>query len=213
MENITLFINDKEIKIAKGTTILNAALANGIYIPHLCYHPELEPQGVCRLCIVEINDGELVTSCRVPVEMGMKVKTRSPKVDRALRPVLELLIADHHVTCKGCSSNHKCELQKVMASAPGGRVDRKRIQRLLPPAQIKKENFSDVFEYDPNKCILCGICVHTCTERQKLSLLHFTGRGYGTKVSFYGNRATCESCRECAVRCPVKVLVWKEASV
>jgi NADH dehydrogenase/NADH:ubiquinone oxidoreductase subunit G len=212
MENIKLSINGQEIEAAKGTTILKAALANGIYIPHLCYHPELEPQGACRLCIVEIGDGELVTSCRVLVEPGMQVKTKSPKIARALRPVVELLIANHHVTCKGCASSGKCELQKVTASSPGGRVDRKRVQRLLPPEEVPHEDFNGVFDYNPNKCVLCGICVNTCAARQKLSLLHFTGRGYGTKVSFYGDRATCEACRECAARCPVKVLVFKEVS-
>ena len=80
MDSVTLTIDDREVVAEKETTILQAALKNDIYIPHLCYHPELNPSGVCRLCMVDV-EGEVVISCRTPVEEGMVVQTRSSEVD------------------------------------------------------------------------------------------------------------------------------------
>ena len=134
MDRVTLNIDGSEIVVASGTTILEAALQNNIYIPHLCYHPDLESRGACRLCIVELGNGQLVTSCRTPVEQGMVVKTKTPEVHKVLRPIVELLIADHHSTCRGCPSSGHCELQNIMAHL---RVDRKRVRRLRLPGFMR----------------------------------------------------------------------------
>ncbi len=207
MEKITLTINGVDIIVEKGTAILEAALQNGIYIPHLCYHPGLESRGACRLCIVELGNNQLVTSCRTPVEAGMVVKTRSPEVDKVLRPIVELLIADHHASCRGCASNGQCELQRIMAHL---HIDRRRVRRLiLPKEELPWDTSHPLFDYDPNKCVLCGICVQTCEDVQGVSALHFVGRGYGTKIAFFGDNSRCESCKECVARCPVGALVAK----
>lgn len=207
MEKIALTIDGQEITAARGTTILEAALENDIYIPHLCYHPELKPSGICRLCIVEVGDGELVTSCRTPIEPGMVVKTRSPEVDKALRPIIEMLIADHHSTCRGCASSGHCELQRIMAHL---RIDRRRIRRLrLPSEELPKETLNPFLDYDPNKCVLCGICVQTCENINGDSALCFVARGYSARIAFFGDESRCESCRECVVRCPVGALISK----
>jgi len=205
---IALNIDGQDITVDRGTTILEAALKNGIYIPHLCYHPDLEPRGACRLCIVEAGDGQLVTSCRTSVEPGMVVMTRSSEVDKVRRPIVELLIADHHSTCRSCASSRHCELQRIMAHL---HIDRRRVRRLIPPGEELPWDISNpLFDYDPNKCVLCGICAQTCEDVQGVSALHFVGRGYGTKVAFFGNNSRCESCGECMVRCPVGALISKK---
>ena len=209
MKKITLTIDGQKVVVNDGMSVLEAALQNEVYIPHLCYHPALEAGGACRLCTVEI-DGELVTSCRMPVEAGMKVETKSPTVDRAIRPVVEILIADYHASCRGCPSNGHCELQKIMAHL---RIDRRRVRRLrLPEEEKPLETLTPCFDYDPNKCVLCGICVQTCEDIHGVGSLYFVSRGPETKIAFYGDESRCESCQECVTRCPVGVLLLKDTA-
>ena len=208
MEKVSLTIDGLEVVVNKGTSVLEAALRNSIYIPHLCYYPDLEARGTCRLCIVEIDDGELVTSCRMPVASGMVVKTKSSQIDKVIRPVVELLIADYHASCAGCPSSGHCELQKIMAHL---RIDRRRVRRLgLPKVKAPLDTTNPCFDYDANRCVLCGICVQTCEHAQGISSLYCVGRGYGTKIGFYGDKSKCESCKECMGRCPVGALVSRK---
>lgn len=209
MGKVTFTINEQVLEIEEGTSVLEAALQNDICIPHLCYHPELESRGACRLCVVEI-DGRLVTACRTPVESGMVVRTNTPEVDRAVRPVVELLIANHHITCRGCPISGKCQLQKLMAEL---RIDRRRVRRLrVPEEELPLDTSPPCFDYDPNKCVLCGICIQTCEKIHGASSLYFLNRGTDTRVAFYGDEARCASCLECVGRCPVGVLLPKQAS-
>jgi NADH dehydrogenase/NADH:ubiquinone oxidoreductase subunit G len=207
MEKIALTIDGLDIVAHKGMTVLEAALRNDIYIPHLCYHPDLKPSGVCRLCLVEVSDGQLVTSCRMTVEQGMVVKTKSPEVDKVRRVIVELLIANHHTDCRNCPSSGQCELQRTMASL---RVSVKRMRPLKwAKEELPRDISNPLFDYDPNKCVLCGICVRTCEDVHGSSSFCFVGRGYGTKLAFFGDKSRCESCGECVVRCPVGALIVK----
>lgn len=208
MDKITLRIDGSDIQTMSGTTILEAALENGIYIPNLCYHPELKPSGVCRLCLVEVGDGRPVLSCRTPAEQGMVVQTRSPEIDKVRRAVIELLIADHHADCRNCPSSGKCELQRIMAALHIS------VKRMRPLKRTQEELPPDVsnpfFDCDPNKCTLCGICVRTCEDLHGESILEFVGRGYSTRIASFGDKSRCESCDVCAVRCPVGAILRKD---
>lgn len=208
MSKVKINIDGKEVQAESGEMVLDAALANGIYIPHLCHHPELTPRGVCRLCLVEMADGELMTACRIPVIAGMVVKTKTEKIDKTIRPVVELLIAYHHDTCRGCPTIGKCELQTVMSHL---KIDRRRVRRLRPPS-VKKpiDIMNPCFEYDPNRCVLCGICIYTCEDIRGSSLLYYIGRGHETKIAFYGDENMCTSCLKCVARCPVGGLMLKK---
>ncbi|HLA05693.1 MAG TPA: 2Fe-2S iron-sulfur cluster-binding protein, partial [Syntrophales bacterium] len=189
MDKITFTIDGAEVVTDKGTTILQAALQNDIYIPHLCHHPDLKPSGVCRLCMVEVA-GEAALSCRTPVREGLSVKTRSPEIDKARRANIEILVANHHVTCKGCAGTGHCSLQKIMSYI---RIDRKRVRRLrLPKEELPIDTSNPFFDCDPNKCVLCGICVHTCIPIQHA--MNIVGRGPKTKIAFFGDSSLCESC-------------------
>lgn len=202
MDNVSLTIDDLSVVANKESTILRAALQNGIYIPHLCFHSDLNPSGVCRLCMVEV-EGQVNFSCLTSVKEGMVIKTRTPMIDKVRRTNIEIIVANHHVTCRGCSASGHCELQKIMAYI---RIDRKRVRRLrLPNEELPKNNSNPFFYYDPNKCVFCEICVRTCHKIQEA--LNIVGRGYNSKIAFWGDSSICESCMECVVRCPVGALM------
>ncbi|MGQ9629771.1 MAG: formate dehydrogenase subunit alpha [bacterium] len=211
MDKVKLTIDGLEITADRGMTVLEAALQNDIYIPHLCYHPDLEPAGVCRLCMVEIGGRGLTISCRTPVEDGLVVRTESPEIDKVRRVAVELLIANHLADCLTCAKNNQCELQRVAAYVG---IDQDRLERLRRPTRTFPIDTSNpFFERDPNKCVLCGICVRTCEELQGVSAIDFAFRGYNTTISAFGGRpiaeSVCESCGECVVRCPVGALTPK----
>lgn len=210
METISITIDDQNITARKGATILETALANNIYIPHLCYHPDLKPAGSCRICLVEMDDGKLVTSCRIPVKEGMVIRTNSPDVDRVRRPLVEMIMANHHMDCKTCDKKGRCVLQKIRAHM---KIDKKRIQQNLrfPEEALALDSSNPFFTRDHSKCVLCGICVRTCQEIQKVNAIDFSGRGNNTKISTFGDKpiaeSQCVSCGECVIRCPVGALV------
>jgi formate dehydrogenase major subunit len=212
MEKIGLTIDGLNIIADKEMTVLEAALQNGIYIPHLCYHPDLKPFGGCRLCIIETDDEQLLISCRTPVKQGMVVRTRSPEIDKIRCVVVEMLFADHHTDCHGCAKTRQCELLKIGAYI---RLDRKeRLPRLRwAKEELPPDTSNPFFDRDHNKCVLCGICVRTCEDIMKVSAIDFANRGYASKIATLGDKpivqSRCVSCGECVVRCPVAALVPK----
>ena len=191
MDKVTLTIDGIAITVDKGTTVLEAALENGIYIPHLCYHPDLEPVGVCRLCMVEIDGRGLTTSCQSPAEEGMVVKTDSPDINKVRKITAELLIVNHHADCLTCDKNTQCKLQEV-ANYIG--IEEERLEHLRRPTEVFAVDSSNpFFVRDPNRCILCGICVRTCEEIQAVSAIDFAFRGYHTTISTFADKPLAES--------------------
>ncbi|NQT16421.1 MAG: molybdopterin-dependent oxidoreductase, partial [Planctomycetes bacterium] len=214
MDKITLTIDGLEVSAAPGTSLLNAAKAEGIYIPHLCDHPDLKPAGVCRLCMVEIEGRRPALACLTPIEEGMVVKTEGPEIDPVRRIATELLIVNHHGDCLTCSKNDQCELRRV-ASFVG--IDEERLARLRRTEKtVPVDTSNPFFDLDLNKCILCGICVRTCDEVQGVGAIDFAFRGFDTAISTFANKpmveSRCESCGECLVRCPVGALRPKGAA-
>ena len=214
-EKIEFKINGLSVTADSGMTILDAALRKGIYIPHLCHHRQLEPIGACRLCLVEIQ-GEwkkTVISCKTLVKEGMVVLTETPEIQKIRQINVELIVADHDTDCLNCFQNTKCALQRV-ADHVG--MDKKRLDRLKKPDKLLPiDDSNPFFTFNPNRCVLCGICVRTCDEIQNIQAIDFVHRGLGTKVAGFGDRprleSNCESCGECIVRCPVGALTEKDA--
>lgn len=206
LETISLTIDGVRVQATRGRTVLEAAQAEGIYLPTLCYHPELEPYGACRLCIVEVEGLRgLPTACTLPAEEGMIVRTESEKLNTVRRSTLELILADHAGDCLVCRKNGHCKLQEVSSylgvdCRPG----------LLREATRPIDRSNPFFEFDPNKCILCGICVRTCAEIQGAHAIDFAWRGIETRITPSGGGlwidSNCESCGECVVRCPTAAL-------
>ncbi|MBW2367976.1 MAG: (2Fe-2S)-binding protein [Deltaproteobacteria bacterium] len=181
MSEILLQIDGKEVGAREGMTVLEAAQNAGISIPTLCHHEKLEPFGGCRLCIVEVDVRgwtKLVVSCVYQVEENLVVRTRSEKVDRIRKTILELLLAH---------APDAFELQDL-AQEYGADKDR--------------------FEKDASFCIHCGLCVRYCAEVKKKNALGFIDRGIRKEISFIPEIAAkeCWNCKECFELCPTEAL-------
>ena len=177
MSDIRLQIDGREVQAKQGTTVLKAAQSAGILIPTLCHHEKLEPYGACRICVVEVEARgrtTLVASCLYPVESGMVVRTRSEKVDRTRKILLEQLLA------------HAPDAPALQALAQEYGADR------------------DRFEKEASFCILCGLCVRYCAEVKKKNAVGFVDRGANREISFIPEIASkeCWNCKECFSLCP-----------
>ncbi|MCH4166367.1 MAG: [FeFe] hydrogenase, group A [Megasphaera sp.] len=211
METVTLTINGITVTASKGSTVLEAAQSAGIYIPTLCYHPDLVPEGACRLCICEVSGARsLVASCCYPVAEGMVVKTNTEKVRHARRMVMELLLANHPKDCLSCQKNGDCELQ-TMAAALGVRT------RRFDGGAMKMHTIDDsnpCLVRDQSKCILCGRCIRVCRDVQQMHVYSFARRGFNAEVApaFEQDlsKVACSYCGQCASLCPTGAIVEKD---
>lgn len=208
---ITIKIDDLEIKTIKDRTILETALNNGIYIPHLCYNPELKPFGACRLCMIQDVEGRLFTACEAKAVDGMSVLTDSPQINSIRKMVAQLLIANHEWECLTCARDNNCKLQEVAAYMGITDEDQGGLRKNIK--EITPDNSNPFFIRDLKKCIICGICVRVCNEIMGVRALDFGFRGYGTKIIASLDKSIkesdCISCGECVVACPVGALVPK----
>jgi NADH dehydrogenase/NADH:ubiquinone oxidoreductase subunit G len=181
MSEIRMQIDGKEVKAAEGMTVLEAAQGAGISIPTLCHHEKLEPFGGCRLCIVEAESRgatKLVVSCVYLAEENLIVRTRSEKIDKIRKTLLELLLAH----------------------AP----DSPQLQELAVEYGADK----DRFEKEASFCIHCGLCVRYCAEVKKKHAVGFVDRGIRKEISFIPEIASkeCNNCKECFPLCPTSYL-------
>ncbi|GER93586.1 formate dehydrogenase subunit alpha [hot springs metagenome] len=200
---VELTINGKNIKVEPGTTILQAAQKNGIYIPNMCYDKRLKPYGGCRLCVVEVEgQPRLFAACSTPVAEGMVVQTETPKLAKARKLVLELLLVHHPLDCPICDKAGECDLQDL-AFKYGPSQSRFFAERKHDPERID----APIVERNPNRCILCGKCVRVCAEHQGVGAINLIGRGFKTKVSpAFEETLNCEFCGQCIDACPVGAL-------
>ncbi len=203
---IELTINNIKVKAEEGMTILDAAKSVGVHIPTLCHMKDLFPSGACRICVVEVDGMRgLIPSCAYPVFEGMKVQTNSPRVKTARKTIVELLVENHPQDCLICVRNKNCELQDL-SETYGLREHRF--------AGEKKDHAIDIsspsMERDPAKCILCGRCVRTCAEIQKVGAIDFTNRGFKSNVTTPYNKglniSDCILCGQCILVCPTAAL-------
>ncbi|MEW6529814.1 MAG: 2Fe-2S iron-sulfur cluster-binding protein [Thermodesulfobacteriota bacterium] len=181
MSEILLNIDGNEVKAKEGMTVLEAARSAGISIPTLCHHEKLEPYGACRLCIVELDMRgwkKLVVSCLYPVAKDLMVTTRSEKIDRIRKTILELLLA------------HAPDAFDLQDLAKEYGADR------------------DRFEKEASFCIHCGLCVRYCAEVKKKYAVGFVNRGANREISFIPEVASkeCWNCKECFPLCPTEAL-------
>lgn len=208
MINIT--INNKKISIEDGTSILAAAKSIGVKIPTLCYHPDQEVKANCRVCVVEIDGYRtLQTACSTKAQEGMNIRTNTPKVREARKVVIELLMANHDVSCTSCPSNHNCGLQEIAADLS---IRESRFEDVLEVKEI--DTSSPAIVRNPNKCIKCGRCIQMCGKVQGLGIIEYMGRSFEADVQpAYGrylNDVACVACGQCSVICPVAAITEKE---
>lgn len=210
MDNVNITIDGGKFEVPKDFTVLEAARIAGIKIPTLCNHPELRPEGNCRVCVVEVKGvRSLVASCVYPVSEGMVINTNTPAVRDARRMVVELLLANHPQDCLTCQRNLNCELQKIAAETGVRQVRFDGEKKNYP-----LDNTNPSLVRDQNKCILCGRCIRACSERQGVNVYSFVNRGFNTMVVPAFNqgldKVACTYCGQCASVCPTGAIVIKD---
>ena len=200
-EPVTLMINGQMVSVLPGTTIHKAALAAGITIPTICYHDYCSANGLCRMCVVEVEGARtLVASCVTQVSEGMRVQTDSERVSRARRTILEMLAASVDLS-------EAPDIQQMMQTYGAD-------EQRFPEAERREIPVLDdnpMYIRDYSKCILCWRCVQVCAEdAQYTYAINFSGRGFETQINTFFEKpmpaTTCVFCGQCVGVCPTGAL-------
>ena len=211
MAEVTVYVNGKEVKVPENITVLEACEKAGVDVPTLCHHPRLgESIGACRVCIVEIEGAKnLQPACVTKVRDGMKIKTHTERVKKAVRFNLALLLSEHPNDCMTCEANGRCEFQDLIyeynVEPIFGYGSSEGAYDASSPAIIR----------DLSKCIKCQRCVRACSELQGMYIYSMTERGYKTlpmtpfEIPVY--ETECTSCGQCALFCPTGAIVENSA--
>ncbi|MBE6060861.1 MAG: 2Fe-2S iron-sulfur cluster binding domain-containing protein, partial [Clostridium sulfidigenes] len=218
MSLVTLKINNKEISVEQGTTILDAARKLNIKIPTLCYlnlHDKktTNKPGSCRVCVVEVEGRKnLAPSCCTAVAPGMVVNTSTPRVIAARKTIIELLLSDHSMDCLTCQKNLNCELQEL-ASTYGVTNLKYTGSKSVAVKELKNPSIVR----DTSKCILCRRCEAVCSQVQKVGAIGPINRGFNTTIStaFFEelNNSACTLCGQCINVCPTGALMEKDNTI
>ncbi len=200
-EEITITIDGVIVQVPAGATILEAARSVGIDIPTICYHDHTTPNGVCRTCVVEVEGGRTLTAaCVAQAADEMVVQTRSERVDRSRKTILEMLSS-----AVDLSQAPEIENMMLEYDADDGRF----------PASLRREvaliDDNPMYIRDYNKCVLCWRCVQVCAEdAQYTYALNFSGRGFDTQISTFFDKplpeTTCVFCGQCVGVCPTDAI-------
>jgi len=200
---INLKIDDKDVQIAAGATILDAAGKVGIQIPTLCYLKKVSPTGACRICAVEIEGADkTMTACNTRAVDGMVVTTQSEKLAKIRRQVVELLLVNHPLDCPVCDAGGECDLQDICYSQDVVRQ----------PFEAEDVNAATIDHWPliqqvPNRCIMCEKCVKTCHETIGASALFVNEKG--DKAFIDKDLAKCDFCGNCVQVCPTGTMISK----
>ena len=170
-DTVKIIIDGQAVEAKAGQTILEAAGAAGIYIPHLCYHKDLTPGGHCRVCTVKVN-GKPINACTMVVGNGMVIENDTPELTDMRKSIIEMLFVEGNHICPACEKSGNCELQALAY----------RFQMMVPrypylfPKKELDGSHPDVY-IDRNRCVLCGRCVRSSREIDKKNVFGFEDRG------------------------------------
>jgi len=205
-------LNNRELTVENGTTILEAAEKAGIPIPHLCYLKEINEIAACRMCMVEIEGTDrLVPACNTQVLEGMVVRTNTPRVRQARKTNLRLILSQHNSNCTVCVRSSNCELQKLSHD----------LNIHYQPYPVKpdrsKINLETPIVREASKCIKCMRCVQICDKVQGMNIWDVSGTGSRTTVDVSYNRTlkntACTFCGQCVTHCPTGALTVRDDSI
>ena len=204
---VNLTIDGQAIQAKPGSTILEVAKENGIFIPFLCYHPALKPIGSCRICVVDVKPGppRPIPACATPVTEGMEVVTNTPRLAALRQELMKLVLINHALECPICDKGGECELQNLTHALAVPTVDLDAVK--LPP---NPDYVSQMVERHPDRCVTCGRCVRICRDRVGAMAINFTLRGYFTELASGAQPLDCEFCGSCIDICPVGALINKQ---
>ncbi len=201
-KQVTVWIDGKQIQTEEGKSMLDAALENGIYIPHLCHHPDLPELGSCRLCLVQ-QEGteEVVPSCTLKAREGLKIVTQNEKINKSRNLAMELLLAAHPEDCTTCPKFGRCELQTLIqymgVSAMRMRTRAKGFAR---------NETNPLLIHDMSRCVLCGRCVRACRDLRGVGVLQYSKENMEVYIGTVKDKllkdSDCRFCGACAEVCP-----------
>lgn len=202
---VKLKIDNYEVEVPAGTSILEAARTVQIDIPTLCKHPDVDPSAGCGICIVKVN-GRILRSCCTPVAEGMEIITSDPEIVNVRRTVLELILSNHPNECLTCIRSGHCELQDLSNTFG---ISQSRLPSLNK--KFEKDESTKAIVLDPSKCIVCGRCVEVCQNQQNVWALSYLNRGLATRVTAAGGiplaESPCIKCGQCSAHCPTGAIV------
>jgi predicted molibdopterin-dependent oxidoreductase YjgC len=204
---VTLTIDGRAATVPFGATILDAAKAAGVKIPHLCKHEWIHRLASCRLCVVKIAGVEgVVAACATPAAEGMSVTTNDDELLRLRRQQMQFILLNHPLDCPVCDKGGECKLQDLtyalgVTDVPfRARLEGNRLDKLSP-----------LIERNDERCVRCGRCVAVCEEVQAVGAYKFAGRGYHVRIDTKdGGPLNCEFCGQCVAICPVGALLSKQ---
>ena len=203
---VSLTIDGKNISVAAGTTILEAAAELGIKIPTLCWLQKVSPTGACRICAVEVSGVDRpMTACNTPVKEGIAVTTQSEKLTVIRKKIMELMLVNHPLDCPVCDAGGECDLQD---SCYGLEVAKQEYSAVLERRPIRYD--WKLLESDPNRCILCEKCVKVDHEIVGCDAIAVVNKGEATIIDTVdGKPLNCEFCGNCIAVCPTGTLISK----
>lgn len=200
-------INQIDIEVPEGTSILDAARRVQVKIPTLCKHKDLLPTAACGICIVRNKGGnKLIRACCTPIENGMDLTTHDREIVDVRRSTLELILSNHPQACLTCGRNGECELQSLAADF---NIPIDGIKRYVKDTPPDRSTGSIILEFQ--KCIKCGRCIQVCQEAQNVWALSFLERGINTRMAPAGDitlaESPCVKCGQCSAHCPTGAIV------
>jgi [NiFe] hydrogenase diaphorase moiety small subunit len=167
----TFLLDGAEVPFETGQTVMQAALAAGHYVPHLCYHPDFKPHGSCKVCTVQVS-GRTAAACTLPAQPGLEVQSNTDDLNRKRQTLVQMLFVEGNHFCPSCEKSGDCLLQAVAYDLG---VMSAELDYLFPDRPLDASHPDILLEF--NRCILCELCIRASAEVDHKNVFALSGRG------------------------------------